>query len=239
MRPAGSLLALLALTLFAGSVSAKAKSDYVYGPPPDWVTYKTLGEAAVRKTLPATASWSVEWPNGYIATGWAHGTRVEGYMTCGTLRATTAINGRYPSYPFAIVIDRGEVKTVDYELNMRNNGARFICDALVSHGVLPPADLMAHGSVVSGQASQQQQTTIAALGLTVTAVPQGLYVATVAAQSTAAAAGLAPGMVITRANGITLAGLGNTAVTVFGTGTTPVAIETAAGGKFTLAPAAK
>ncbi len=220
---------LVSFTLLAMTTPAAAKDKYVYGPPPNWTRYKELGDAAVRarladpdvrRKLPAVSEWSVEWPNGYMEGGWRHGGKSFGYLTCGRLRALTPVDGLYPVVNFAVVIDHD--KATGLEISSRESASvvNFICAALVRKGMLPPAP--------AGEASSDLPVTT--MGVTIRPMPEGAYVVKVAPDGAGQRAGLAPGMVITRVNGIALAGMGATMSNILGSGAPRLDVETVTGG---------
>lgn len=210
---------VLGIGLAILAAPAASKDSYVYGPAPDWSRYKALGEAAVRAKLPHPDHWTIEWPNGYIPAGWQHKGRYLGYLTCGVLRATSEGDGRYPVVNFAAVIDHDQVQTIDISTHERNSLVNVICDEFVRRGRLPPAKLM----------EAPQDLVVANLGLTIRAMPEGAYVVAAAAGSPAQHAGLAPGIVITSANGIKLAGLGSAMAKVLDGDAPSLTLETATG----------
>lgn len=215
------LLATLAAALACSPASAK--DDYLYGPAPDWARYKQLGEAAVRAALPDQASWDVEWPNGYVKRGWIQHGHVYGYATCGVLHAIKPVTGHDPLTDFVIVIDHGAVKTLDIS-NRSNGKVAIICRSVVQQGQMPPASMMVTAP------SAPSELTAASLGLTIRPTPEGAYVVSITSGSPAAQAKLVPGTVITRANGIALAGMGDAMAKLLGADTPALSLDTAAGG---------
>jgi hypothetical protein len=221
------LLAALAATLACSPVSAK--DDYVYGPAPDWARYKQLGEAAVRAALLDQASWEVEWPNGYVKRGWIQHGHVYGYATCGVLHAIRPVTGHDPLTDFVVVIDHDAVKTL--EISKGNNSkVAIICRSVVQQGRMPPASMMA------AAAPAPADLPVASLGLNIRPTPEGAYVVSVASGSPAAQAKLVPGTVITRANGIALAGMGDAMAKLLSADTPALSLDTAAGGHVEVKP---
>lgn len=191
----GKLAACAALVAAAVS-PAQAKEAYVYGPRPEWPRYKALAEAALRAKLPEPDRWRVEWPHGYVPGMWRHKGSFRGYMSCGMLRASEPIDGR-AQIQFAIVIDYDSVRIADISSKEGNSLVNVWCGQLISKGFLPPASQM-----------EPTELTIAALGLTIRPMPEGAYVVSARDGGTAGQAGIAAGLVLTRANGIALAGMG-------------------------------
>jgi hypothetical protein len=213
------LLVLAGAALLAAGGPAFGKDEYVYGPPPDWERYKQLGEAAVRARLPEPDSFRIEWPNSIVADSWRHKGRFHGYLTCGELRTTSPIKGFRPLTRFVVVIDYDQVKTVDISQRVSNSLVNVVCNDYLERGVLEQLS----------RSTIQQDVKIDSLGLKVRIMPEGAYVIAVETGSAGLQAGLTPGMVLTHANGISLAGLGTAMVPVLSADTPVLALETAAG----------
>lgn len=220
------LLALASLASLAAP--ATARDDYAYGPAPEWARYQDVAERAVRKQLedpkiqkryPGISSWSIEWPNGYIRYRWDHKGDFPGYMTCGRLRAPASSEARYRLASFIVVVDRDVAKTVDISGPESNSLVNVTCENMVRKGEIPPATLMA----------ETPDTAIAALGLTIRSMVEGAYVVAVTPDGVARRAGLVPGMVIIRANGIALAGMGTMVAKLLGSDTARLDLETVTG----------
>jgi hypothetical protein len=220
MRRSALITMLVAVILALSAPYAAAARDYNYGPPPDWARYKALAEPAIRAKLPDPAKWTIEWPNGYARDVWANWGRYPGYLTCGVLRASEPVPGFNPVTQFVVVIDHDEVKRVDLSSKASNSLVNVMCDMRVSRGMLPPARLM----------DAPRNAQVASLGLTVRVMPEGAYVVAVAPASPAARAGLSAGAVITRANGVALAGMGQAMAAVLGVDAPALTLDTAAGG---------
>lgn len=180
----------------AGTISpAEAKNDYVLGPQPVWSDYKALGDAALRAQLPNPEAWKIEWPYAYIAGNWRHKGTHRGYMTCGLLRTDQPVDGR-AVFQFLTVIDHGKVSIADIGQKDPKTVVNYWCGLMIAKGALQPASQM-----------EPTELTIASLGLTIRPMPEGAYVVS-AADTPGHAPGLSPGMLLTRANGIGLAGMG-------------------------------
>lgn len=177
--------------------SANATDNHVYGPKPDWSEYKALAEAALRAKLPEAEKWRVEWPYGYMPGRWRHKGKFYGYMSCGMLRADTPVNGR-ALMQFMAVIDHGQVQIVDISTKERNSLVNVWCGELISRGFMPPASQI-----------ETAELPITRLGLTIRPMAEGAYVVSAADDMPARAAGIRSGTVLTRANGISLAGMGS------------------------------
>lgn len=224
---------LAALSWLALATPAIAKDTYVYGPKPYWTRYKELGEAAVRprladpkirSRLPAVGNWSIEWPNGYMEGGWRHKGRFPGYLSCGRLRAASPVGDRYPVVNFVVVIDHDAAKTVDISGRESNSLVNVMCEALVQKGMLPPARLM----------DVSPDLSVTALGLMIRSMPEGAYIVEMTASGPGQRAGLAPGMVITRVNGIALGGMGPAMAKILGSDVPRLDLDTATGGRLVI-----
>lgn len=193
----GTVAACAALLAMATTLSpAQAKNDYVYGPKPAWTDYQALGEAALRAQLPNPEAWKIEWPYGYVSGRWRHKGAHRGYMTCGLLRTDRPVDGR-AVIQFLTVIDHGKVSIADIGQKDPKTVVNYWCGLMISKGALQPASQM-----------EPAELTIASLGLTIRPMPEGAYVVSAAANQPGQAAGLSAGMLLTRANGIGLAGMG-------------------------------
>ena len=188
--------AMFAATAFLTFPSAQAKEDYVYGPKPGWADYKAMGEAALRAQLPNPASWKVEWPYGYVQGKWKHKGSHQGYMTCGLLRTDTPTDGR-AVIQFLTVIDHDQVRIADIGQRDPKTVVNYWCGLMISKGVLTPAS-----------ERETAELPVARLGLTIRPMPEGAYVVSAADSTPARGSGIRSGMVLIRANGISLGGMG-------------------------------
>ena len=190
-------VAMFAATALLTCASAQAKDDYVYGPEPDWSEYKVLGEAALRAQLSNPASWKVEWPYSAIQGKWKHKGSHQGYMTCGLLRIDTPVDGR-AVIQFLTVIDHGQVRIADIGQKDPKTIVNYWCGLMISKGFLRPAAQM-----------EAAEMSLTRLGLTIRPMPEGAYVVSADDNGPVRIAGIRSGMVLTRANGIPLAGMGS------------------------------
>jgi hypothetical protein len=199
MRRVRMMMAMTAAALIAVSSSASARREPAvgtnYGPEPDWERYKTLGEAAVRSQLIDPESARISWPYGYVKRGFTPllSKRVYGYATCGLVNARNRMGGYTGDAVFAMVIDYDHVLYVEIS---KGNGYSLIGRAC-SQANFPAVP----------QITQAPKDPGTALGFTVTAMPEGAYINSVAPDSAAAEAGLMPGMVILTANNVSLAAM--------------------------------
>lgn len=188
---------MIAAAAFLACAPAQAKDDYVYGPKPDWTEYKALGEAALRAKLPNPESWRIEWPYGYLQGKWRHKGSHSGYFTCGLLRNDKPLDGR-AVIQFLTVIDHGQVRIADIGQKDPNTIVNFWCRLAFSKGVFPTVSQI-----------EPTEFLITKLGLTIRPMPEGAYVVSAADDAPARAAGIRSGTLLTRANGISLAGMGS------------------------------
>lgn len=165
----------------------------MYGPEPRWSEYQAMGETALRAQLPNPASWTVEWPYGYIQGKWKHRGSHQGYMTCGLLRTDTPVDGR-AVIQFLTVIDHGEVRIADIGQKDPKTIVNYWCGLMITKGFLRPAAQM-----------ETAEMAITRLGLTIRPMPEGAYVVSADDNGPVRIAGIRSGMVLTRANGIPLA----------------------------------
>jgi len=237
-------LALASLVIVAAP--AAAKTDYVYGPPPDWAHYKQIAEPAVRETLtdpkvqaryPSIERFEIEWPNGYIRDRWDNKGDWPGYMTCGRLRAPVDSDARDRLVNFIIVIDHGAVKKVDIAKRASNDIRNQICTDWVARGKFPPAQLMETAAAPAAAAADVADLSdMRVLGMTISVMPEGAYVLDAPAGSAGRNAGLAPGVVIVRVNGIALAGMGAAMTKLLRSDAARLDLETATGEHVVVTP---
>lgn len=195
----------------------------------DWDEYRKLGEAAVLAMLVDPDSAQISWSSGYHKGGYKPflAKRVHGWVACGTVNARNRMGGYAGRQDFIVVIDKRRVQWAGIAkspTDMISNS----CSEALAKGLLPPVpDTQTNATAISAPPSVQPSPALAmtASGLAIRAMPEGGYVSSVAAGSPAASAGLKPGMVIERVNGIPLAGMGDAMVKVID----------AAGGDATLA----
>jgi hypothetical protein len=207
---------LAALTLVLAAPSALAAKDqvaHVYGPPPTWEAYRQLAEADIARRLVDPDSAKITWLGQYRKDEWKpflQG-RVAGYIACGTVNARNRMGGYAGAVSFVVVIDYGRVLFA--ELDSRGGGmVAESCNKALAAGVFPPLPADENGASLSDattSATTSATTTAGSSGLTLRTMPDGAYITAVTPGSPAAAAALAPGMVIASVNAIPLAGMGD------------------------------
>jgi hypothetical protein len=208
-----------AVTVIA--VPSIAKEEYVYGPEPDWAHYNGLGETALRAQLPDPDNWSVSWPYGYMQARWWHKGKTPGWLTCGIATAKVPAPGQRSPVIFVAVIDYDKVLMIDISQKYSNSLVNVACADFAAQGKLPTASLR----------PAVQDLTVARIGLTIRPMPEGAYVVATSAGSASSRAGLMPCTVITKANGIALAGLGGAMTEILDSEAAVLTLETATGGR--------
>lgn len=194
---------LAALVLVAPASAALAKDPPIgsnYGPPPDWAHYREIAETELRHRLVDPDSAKVRWPNFYLQRGFTPflSKRVNGYATCGYLNARNRTGGYSGEVPFVVVVDHDQVLYL--QVAKGDLDAREMAQLCDRGGFQPaPADVATSAAPAAPQPNR--------FGFTLTAVPDGAYVATVASGSPAERAGLKPGLVISSLNGVALKGM--------------------------------
>jgi len=199
MRPTVTMIAALTAAMLSaapGGARRPPPPEPVYGPPPDWARYRELGEAAIKARLVDPESARISWPNGYMKGGYKPflAPRVYGYGTCGLVNSRNRMGGYVGDTPFVVVIDYDRV--VYSEIDSAN-GRGLLAEGCTAMP-LPPVSEMPNASTTGGAGGS---------GLSLTAVPDGAYVAAVEPGTVAARAGLTPGMVISHVNGVAIRGL--------------------------------
>ena len=212
---------VLAAALTVIAVPSIAKEEYVYGPEPDWAHYNGLGETALRAQLPDPDNWSVSWPYGYMQARWWHKGKMPGWLTCGIMAAKVPAPGQRSPVMFVAVIDYDKVLMIDISQKYSNSLVNVACADFARQGKLPPASLRPAALDLA----------VARIGLMIRPMPEGAYVVATAAGSASNRAGLTPGTVITKANGIALAGLGEAMTKILDSETAVLTLETATGAR--------
>ena len=185
----------------------------MFGPPPDWATFRQMAETDVAARLIDPESARFSWSGGYYKGAFKPflSARVTGYVACGLVNAKNRMGG-YTGYgSFVVVIDYDRVLYAEVD---RGTGVGLIgmaCGKAQQQGLIPPLPAGAAGTTSTGTAAGSTDATVtsASSGLTLRAMPDGAYVSAVATGSPAAAAGMKPGMVVTSVNAIPLAGMGD------------------------------
>lgn len=191
---AAALLGAALIT--AGPVHAKkeAPAPYVYGPPPAWTQFKQLAEAAVRARLVDPDSAKFEWPHGYKKGFYKPflSARVNGYVTCGLVNSRNRLGGYVGRTYFVVVEDNGAIAYLEIG---DGGGGDMLSNSCVNADLpLPPAD-----AVGTGQASS--------LGVDFLPTTEGAAISAVTTGSLGDGAGLKPGMVVAKINGIEVKGM--------------------------------
>lgn len=213
-RAAAVLLATVGFAL-AGSATAKNAPEppYEYGPEPDWNRYRELGEQAIRNILIDPDAAKFEWHNGYLKRGWkpSFERRVPGYVTCGLVNSRNSFGGYTGRAYFVVVIDNDRVKYA----NVGNGGGRDEIAEGCKVAVFPLPPTLA-APVARPQTAPTSMSapapTMSVFGLDLIAMPDGAYVSAVTPDGTGDHAGIKPGMVIARINGIALKGMSADAI---------------------------
>lgn len=192
---------------------------YEYGPAPDWARYVELTEQTIRSTMFDPEAAKFQWPHGYVRNYFRPflSRPVYGYVTCGFVNGRNRFGAYVGDAWFVVVIDRDKVV---YSQIGKGGGNDLLGDAC-RKGAFPPAP--APAAVAPAPAATP-------MGLSLMAVPDGAYVSASAPGSPGQRAGVVPGMVIVRINGISLKGLPVSAVTqILGGVTGPATLEVAGG----------
>lgn len=198
MRRFAPALALSAL-LASGPVLAKeAEPPHVYGPAPEWRSFRAQAERAIISRLIDPDSAKIQWLGGYHQGGYQPflERKVFGYVGCGLVNARNRMGGYTGDRAFVVVIDHDLLLRADIDDRPNSFVARQ-CTAALQSGLLPPVPSVAAALPPSSPT-----------GLSLKAMPEGAYVSAVAPGSAAEKAGLRPGMVIETINAIALKGMG-------------------------------
>lgn len=200
MKRVSMSLALAAL-LTAGTAIAKDNAAPVYGPEPDWPSFRRIAEAGIISRLIDPESARIDWMTGIRKGGFRPFLQrsVYGYVACGAVNARNRMGGYVGAQTFIVVIDYGLV--LHAEIDRSSAGMiTQTCATGIRDGMFPPVPVE---TTSVGSAPVPSPT-----GLTLRAMPEGAYVSAVASGSAADKAGLRPGMVIETINAISLGGMG-------------------------------
>lgn len=195
---------ILAALFGAGTAMAKERPVPVYGPAPDWQTYRERAERAIISRLVDPESARISWTGGYYQGEFKPvlRPRTSGYVACGMVNAKNRMGGYSGDHAFVVVIDHDLLRYI--ELDSSENGLVAVqCRAAMEKGLFPPVP-----------ATPAAAAPVSATGLTLRAMPEGAYVSAVAAGSLADRAGLRPGMVIESINAIALQNMGEAMIKV-------------------------
>lgn len=224
MRRLGKIMVAmlgLGMALAPSLVSAGPPTPHIYGPAPDWTTFRRLAEQSVAAQLLDPESARFSWTTGYYKGDFKPflSPRVAGYVACGLVNAKNQMGG-YSGYgSFVAVIDNDRVLYADVDHGSGVGLVGSACIRAKQQGLFPqltPEEMGAdldHAAPSEGRAGSPPDAvlTSAGTGLTLRAMPEGAYVTGVQDGSVAAAANIKPGMVITMVNGVALTGLSDAA----------------------------
>jgi len=192
-------MALLGTAPGAARTDPAAKVEY--GPAPNWVRYKELGESAIRAMLLDPESARFTWTYGYRRDGFqpfaTH--KRYGYATCGYVNAKNRMGGYTGQTAFVVVIDYDRVVYAEIGKPSGSDMLSEACDEAAAAGKFPE---------VSTMPSAQPSTSIVGLGLAIETHPKGILVSSVTPGGVAALSGIKQGAVLSRFNGIALSGMG-------------------------------
>jgi hypothetical protein len=235
------MLGATAGLLMMGAVPQALAADkddppYVYGPAPDWVKYKHMGEAAIRGLLVNPDAARFEWPYGYRQSSWKPGfkARRHGYTSCGYV-SHFGKDGDAGQAAFVVVIDHDRVVYADLGKSSGNSFIDRICDYLMHQGAFPLARTMS-AAAPPKIVTALTLPAMSRMGLTFLPVAHGAYIESLQPDSAAERAGLKPGMVISHVNGVALAGMGEAMPRVLEAVEGMVSLNVVGGASFILQP---
>jgi PDZ domain len=193
-RYAAALLGAALITAGPAQAKKEEPAPYVYGPPPDWAQFRRLAEAEVRARLFDPDSAKFEWPHGYKKGFYKPflSARVNGYVTCGLVNSRNRMGGYVGRTYFAVVEDNGAVAYLEIG---GGSGSDMLSNSCANAELPPPpADAAGTGGP-------------APLGVDFLATTEGAAISAVTAGGPGDRAGLKPGMVVAKVNGIAVKGM--------------------------------
>jgi PDZ domain len=172
------------------------------GTAPVWEKAVELGNQAILDRLIDPDSAKIEWPY-YLVAGSFKGLfskKQTGYWTCGLVNSKNRMGGYTGKSYFLIMFKNDTVVDLDIGTNGQIDTASVTCENSIKKNQLIPIPKVEPKST-------QLQSAKLKLGINFGAVPDGAYIGSVAAKSPAELAGLRPGMVIEKINGLSLGSL--------------------------------
>ena len=110
-------ICLLAALLSASAGTAKTEVPPVYGPEPDWPSFRKIAETGIISRLIDPESARISWLTGIRKGGFKpllQG-RIYGYVGCGTVNAKNRMGGYTGAQTFIVVIDQGRLLYSDID----------------------------------------------------------------------------------------------------------------------------
>lgn len=204
MKGLAQAIALTALLASGTAMAKQPEPPHVYGPAPDWRSFREQGQRAIISRLIDPDSAKIQWLGGYHQGGYQPflERKVFGYVGCGLVNARNHMGGYTGDRAFVVVIDHDLLLRADIDDRPGSFVARQ-CTAALQSGLLPPVPSEAAATPPSSPT-----------GLSLKAMPEGAYVSAVAPGSAAEKAGLRPGMVIETINAIALKAMGEAMIKV-------------------------
>jgi PDZ domain len=194
------LAAVVAAMCFSTAVAAKKEQPPVDpGPQPDLIAAQATAEATIKSSLFDPNSAEFQWPFAWTGGYWKpvlQGKRV-GWWTCGLVNAKNRMGGYVGFQNFVVVFFNGSLTHYEVGTGGDYDFTNLGCGKALQQGALKRAEAV----------SPKLDPTKPSLGIFVTPVPDGLYLASVSAGYPASKAGIQQGMVISAINGVALKGL--------------------------------
>ena len=201
MRTARNSIAFLLAVCFSTAVAAKKEQPPIDpGRQPDLIAAQATAETTIKSSLYDPSSAEFQWPFAWAGGYWKpvlQGKRV-GWWTCGLVNAKNRMGGYVGFQNFAVVFFNDSLIHYEVGTGREYDFTNLGCGKALQQGVLKRAEVVT---------AIKLDPTKPSLGIYVTAVPDGLYLATVNPGYPADRAGIQQGMVISAINGVALKGL--------------------------------
>lgn len=195
-----SIALSMAACISTAAVAKKEQAPVDPGPQPNLISAQATTEATIKSSLYDPSSAEFQWPFAWTGGYWKpvlQGKRV-GWWTCGLVNAKNRMGGYVGFQNFAVVFFNDSLVHYEVGTGREYDFTNMGCGKALQQGVLKRADTVS---------AVKLDPTKPSLGIYVTHVPDGLYLATVNPGYPAAQAGVQQGMVISAINGVALKGL--------------------------------
>lgn len=202
MKKVVSALAVAGAMYGAAAQAKKDQAPVDPGPRPTDAEYRQIAERAALAGFFDPGSAEFQWPFGIVGGYFKpvlQGKKV-GWWTCGQVNGKNRMGGYVGFRTVVVVVNNGAAVFSATGDGGNYDFVNLECQQAINKGMLPRAD--ATTAVAATPPSDAPQ-----FGFSSMVVPDGIYLATIVPGSVAATAGLAPGMVIEKVNGISVKGM--------------------------------
>lgn len=204
----GGIVTKISKSIFAAALfiasPAQAKKDQAPidpGPPPTSVEeFQRLATAAILARFFDPGAAQISWDRGLTGGYWKPvlSKKIPGWFTCGMVNGKNRMGGYVGARRFVAVYYSGQIVYSEVGDGSTYDFVRFQCEKAISTGVIPPAG--------TGPVAAAPDPNTPRMGIGFDVVPDGAYILAVEPSSSAAEAGIVPGMVISHVNAVPVKG---------------------------------